>query len=335
MGPGSECDAATPNAQLMIQSVSSLLHTAAVLAPPSTCGRAVPRRIFHSRDSEAPVVIDLRPSAEYEAGHLAGSASLPVASLQRLLYELPPPGEWPLTLIGAKDELATARDLLQPKGWDAVELDASDPATWACDGHVTQLEEGATSASTLRPNSFLASVLSSVEMPAAPGAAIDLGCGSGRDAVAMALRLGPAWRVLGLDNHGMALERAATLARDHATTAEFHDVNMRRPGFSCAELVEGAPVLLVHGCRFLHRPLLETLPALLAPGGLFVYSHFVDPDDGPPLAPPFRAGRRLTRGELRRTLGEAQGFEVLVDEVGEMLTRGLWVAAQFYAARRR
>ena len=64
-----------------------------------------------------------------------------------------------------------------------------------------------------------------------------------------------------------------------------------------------------------------------------MYSHFIDPIDGPPLAPPFRPSRRLQRGELRHLMGEDAGFEVLCDATGEMITRGTWVPAVFFAAR--
>ena len=46
--------------------------------------------------------------------------------------------------------------------------------------------------------------------------AADLGCGGGRDAVHLAEVLrarAPSWRVLGLDNHRAALERAEALGR--------------------------------------------------------------------------------------------------------------------------
>ena len=51
--------------------------------------------------------------------HLAGASSLPLDDLASELYTLPPPGEWPLTLLGSREEIAQAQDLLAPKGWSA------------------------------------------------------------------------------------------------------------------------------------------------------------------------------------------------------------------------
>lgn len=44
------------------------------------------------------------------------------------------------------------------------------------------------------------------------GVVLDLGCGSGRDTVYMAQHLPPGTRVIGVDNHSLALERGARLA---------------------------------------------------------------------------------------------------------------------------
>jgi rhodanese-related sulfurtransferase len=44
------------------------------------------------RDGEV-TVLDVRPRAEYEAGHIAGARSLPLAELEERLRDLPPDGE--------------------------------------------------------------------------------------------------------------------------------------------------------------------------------------------------------------------------------------------------
>lgn len=44
------------------------------------------------------------------------------------------------------------------------------------------------------------------------GVVLDLGCGSGRDTVYMAQHLPPGTRVIGVDNHSLALDRGARLA---------------------------------------------------------------------------------------------------------------------------
>ncbi len=318
----------------LLAALSLLVRPAASLRLPTPANPiSSPIRSFAT--GEPPVLIDLRSAAAFASGHLAGATSLPVSALRERLYELPPPGEWPLTILGDARELAEARALLSPKGWTFVEaIDAERADTWSG----ADVETGGVSAPSWRPNSFLAAVLREIEPPRGEAAvAVDVGCGSGRDAVAMALRLGGSWRVYGVDNHDGALQRGRALSRESGAGVDFVNLELRKPPAldELAGLGGGAPLRLLHGCRFLHRPLLEAAPSLLAAGGLVVYSHFEDPSDGPPLAPPYRPGRRLQRGELRALLGEERGFDVLCDAQGEMLTRGVWVPAQFYAARRR
>ena len=69
---------------------------------------------------------------------------------------------------------------------------------------------GPDSAPLLRPNAFLASALRQVDLPEA-GAAIDVGCGSGRDAVFLAQTLGDMWETTGVDNHKGALGAGAAI----------------------------------------------------------------------------------------------------------------------------
>ena len=63
------------------------------------------KRSFVSARAMPGVVIDLRPNADFANGHFAGSTSLPVSFLRERMFELPPPGEWPLTLVGSAADL--------------------------------------------------------------------------------------------------------------------------------------------------------------------------------------------------------------------------------------
>ena len=142
------------------------------------------RRSFTPPD-EPPVVVDLRPRAEFRACHLQGSASVPADELSALLYTLPPPAEWPVTLLGTREQLAEAQALLQPKGWSAKELLVERTSELERLGPTTAGDDSAaTGPPTWRPNSFLAAVLRSQQLASPPaGLVVDVGCGSGRDAV--------------------------------------------------------------------------------------------------------------------------------------------------------
>ena len=299
------------------------------------------RRTFTPPD-EPSVLLDLRPREAFASCHLEGSSSLPLEELATELFTLPPPGEWPMTLVGSREQIAQAQALLQPKGWTAAELEAADASSLQRHGATV---EGHESAPTWRPNSFLAAVLRSQPVMPPTGVAVDVGCGSGRDAVHLRQELGEGWSVVGVDNHGGALDRGRQLAQSCGQDVVYTNANVRKQKLAECVIESLAPhrtgadgtseegkLQLVHGCRFLHLPLLENLEESLATGGLLIWSTFLEGCEK--IAPPFKPSRRLNRGQLRELCGEASGFEVLCDEQGELLTRGKWVPAQFYAARR-
>ena len=103
---------------------------------------------------------------------------------------------------------------------------------------------------------------------AALGPVVDLACGRGRNALAIAEHGIP---VLGVD-------RSAELLAELCVAARSRQLEVRA---ACADL-ESAPALpLAAGrcgaivvCRYLHRPLAPALAALLAPGGWLLYETF-------------------------------------------------------------
>ncbi|MDT0269626.1 class I SAM-dependent methyltransferase [Streptomyces sp. DSM 44915] len=119
-----------------------------------------------------------------------------------------------------------------------------------------------------RPNVRLTEAVTGL----APGAALDLGCGPGGDALWLA---GRGWRVTAVDVSAVAVERLAALARAHGRhdriTVERHDL---------AESFPTGPFDLV-SAHYLHTPLdldraavLRAAAHALTPGGrLLVVDH--------------------------------------------------------------
>ncbi len=69
------------------------------------------------------VVLDVRPREEYEAGHIAGAVSLPLAELRRRLADLPAGKKVVAYCRGPYCVLAAeAVNLLRQRGFDAVRL---------------------------------------------------------------------------------------------------------------------------------------------------------------------------------------------------------------------
>jgi len=310
---------------------------------------------------EAPLV-DVRPFEAFEAGHVVGSTSIPLTELQERSYELPAPFEAPLRLCcSTPQDLNAAHGLLSGLGWKVlpsftVDLaEAPTPADEApCWWRGVEWVAGGDSTACWRPSSFLESCVSEimpglgsrlaasahgglVEEGSRRRVALDLGCGSGRDAVFIAKALGPDWTVVGIDNHGAALERAHRLAQVEgvASRTQWLRLNLRKPA-TMEGLSHDFGADLVHGCRFLDRRLITLArDSLVNPGGIFIWSTFMEGEKN--LAPPFRPSRRLFPGELKHLFTDPNcplAYDVLRDEVGVLNTRQKDVPASFFAARR-
>jgi SAM-dependent methyltransferase len=99
--------------------------------------------------------------------------------------------------------------------------------------------------------------------------ALELACGTGRDAVYLASR---GWRVVGVDWLADALERAAGLAERCAAAIE--PIEWRAIDLEAADVRIGQKFDLITCFRFLHRPLIPRLGEWLTPGGVVVYETF-------------------------------------------------------------
>lgn len=106
-------------------------------------------------------------------------------------------------------------------------------------------------------------LLSLLELP--PGKALDLGCGTGRDAVALAMR---GWSVTAVDRLPDALDRARSLAELHGVTLDLRVVDIDK------EPLPVGPFDLVTAFRYL--PDLEIMAEAVAPSGSLVVETFTD-----------------------------------------------------------
>ena len=117
--------------------------------------------------------------------------------------------------------------------------------------------------STGTPSAWLLRHLPAVRATAALGPALDVACGRGRNARALAAQ---GHAVVGVDRnaaHLRELARAAPVACVRADLETGHGLPFAAGRF-------GAVLVF----RYLHRPLLPELAALLVPGGLLVYETF-------------------------------------------------------------
>ena len=273
-------------------------------------------------------VVDIRSPAEFAMGHLPGATSIPLALLPEALCALPPrdtPEPPCVTVVGgaAEDVEAARRHIASAKY--AVQAYAY--------GYVVPpaLCSTAPSRRLWAPNATLAAHVAAVEARLAaagtPRTALDVACGSGRDAVFLALR---GWaRVRAVDSNARLIGCARVLAQLEGVPSgslELVDEDVTQYYSDSDSGNNTRTYALVHVARFLDRrmfvPRAErgeewsekeravlSIPDAVAPGGFVLFHTFTEPS-----TKPRKAKHVLRRGELAHVFGDTLGWHVLVHE---------------------
>ncbi len=197
--------------------------------------------------------LDPRTASEFDAAPIGHAVNIPLGQLSARTHELPPRSET-IRVVGPAELAHTPGDWLTENGREAQVARDWRPGN-SRRGRLWQ------------PNAFLSTVLD--QLP--PGKALDLGCGSGRDAVAMAAC---GWSVLAADVLPSALERGRDLAArylpaDCTTNIEWLEADVERT------LPDGEFDLILLA-RFLPKARMPELPGLLAAGGHLAVEAFTD-----------------------------------------------------------
>jgi len=240
--------------------------------------------------------LDLRGAAEFARGHLPGAGNLPLAELAGRKQELPPPGT-PLFLVGGELAAAGLARLGASGRWPLA-WSEEPPASWPATALVRDPPSP-----LWGPNPWLAAQAARLR-PA--GRVLDLGMGSGRNAVWLA---GRGFALSGIDRLPEAVASAEALARRHGVPLAARVGDARDPGALAPGGWDG--ILLID---YFERSLLPRLPAALAPGGLLIVETFLRAQTAPG-GRPRRARWLLEPGELAASCAGA--LEILALAEGE------------------
>ncbi|CAK9023337.1 unnamed protein product [Durusdinium trenchii] len=250
------------------------------------------------------LILDVRPEEDFLRGHLRGAYNVPWADMASRGFELPTRST-PFTVCCAEEDLDEIQEWFdsRTKPWMATvqpvpeELPEEGPSAV---GHflfsVSPL---------LEDSEYLLEELRMRHLPEVPKA-LDVGCGSGREAILLATR---GWKVTALDRDQRALDRLGTLAERQGCNEICGSVccTLADSGDLLAAVEELGHFQLVMVNRHLHRPTLLEIVDLLAPGGLLLFHTFMEGCSHP------KDPEHLLRpGELSRTFGNA--LELLRDE---------------------
>lgn len=256
-------------------------------------------------------LIDLRGGKTFRAAHLRGAVSVPRIVLERRLFLLPPRPR-ALCLLHPKIEVAQeAATLLRERGWRDVSWSTEMPRTIGLEW----IEEGDTSARLWEPTPFLEDAAEL--MPRGDARALDLACGSGRNAAYLAL-LG--WEAFGVDLLPDALQQARILSRASRAKVGFHVADLTTPAAIARWLAPGSWDALL--CfRYLDRALFPAMRRAVRPGGCVVMETFLE-EQARVHGKPSRPAHLLRPGELHEVFRD---WEILlwregVDESGNFFS---------------
>jgi tellurite methyltransferase len=232
-------------------------------------------------------LLDPREADDAAKRPIAQTVNIPFSELPRRVHELPPRGQE----VGVVGPAPLAREViawLTRNGRRGVAVDAlalQDPVDGAEIGYLWE------------PNSFLCEML-----PQLSGRfALELACGTGRDAVFMSAC---GWDVTAVDVLPDALSRARELAARYAPA-------LRSIRWVEMDLEAAAPEFaqdfdLIAVFRYLHRPLFARFGDWLRPGGSLLHETFTTVHRQR-YGRPARDAHVLQPGELPELL---KGFEV-------------------------
>ncbi|MCF6299213.1 MAG: methyltransferase domain-containing protein [Thiomicrorhabdus sp.] len=263
---------------------------------------------------QADGILDLRTSAEYQAGHLKGATWLPWDVLPDSLNELPAtPAS--LFLVGSKPAIETASVFLDLKGYKVngslVIEDDKTMQKWA-EKLSDQVVSGRESKQLWSPTPLLKEWLNLLEERGInPKAlkprltALDIGCGGGRDAVFLAKH---GIQVLGIDQEARVLKRAKQLASRTGASVKFKCCDLKKVGCFPTSLFDVITVV-----RYLNRDLFSKIDTALSPGGYLIYQTFAEGAEafGSPKNPNFI----LAHDELRKVFSD---YQIIVDRIDKL-----------------
>ena len=258
-----------------------------------------------SNKSDGTLILDVRPEATFETCHRRGAVNIPLESLANRIHELPPRDRRLTVFDTCRTRASWARSRLRARG--RSKIDVVHGESWLAAGPTAF---GPSHDRLWEPHGLL---IEGIEVArrlwgtVEGRTALDIACGSGRDAAYLALA---GFSVTGWDVLPDALERCRETARRCGTSVrtECRDVEREAASQTVSDpVIEASRYDLICCFNFLHRPLLPWIARGVRPGGLVVYETFVHPQREM-FGKPRRDAHLLTPGELR---GYFEGWDVL------------------------
>lgn len=254
------------------------------------------------------IVIDIRPQTEFLQGHKQGSVPFDgVASLSERQYELPEPQQ-AMVIVHDTTQTMDLQEWVQAKGYSKVQLQLWSEAFEQQLKQAHAFATGQSLAYAWCPSSVVDYFVNNLALPddARCRQGLDIGCGSGRDLVYLAMQ---GWQMKGIDLRLEMLEKAQALATRQQVSITTWQRDCEQLEDPLSDLAD-ASVGLINVARYLHRPLFPVFRRLLAPQGYLIYHTFMQGCEafGSPKNPRFL----LAPNELATIFSD---YQILLNEV--------------------
>ena len=255
-----------------------------------------------STKSDGTLIMDVRPEDAFEKCHRLGTVNIPLESLFIRIHELPPRDRGLTVFDTCQTRASWARSWLRARGRSRIDVVHGE--AWLAAGPTAC---GPSHDRLWEPHGLLIEAVEAARRlwgSVEGRTALDIACGSGRDAAYLALA---GFSVTGWDVLPDALDRCreTALRCGASVRTECRDVE-REP------TIIGSRYDLIWCFNFLHRPLLPSILGGVRDGGLVVYETFVHPQREM-FGKPRRDAHLLKPGELR---GHFDEWDLLISREG-------------------
>lgn len=247
-------------------------------------------------------LLDVRTKLEFEQGHYKAAANIPLSQISERVHEFPN-RNIPLRVCVNQENCQEAIASIKQKGYQIQNLLVWNDSVKNKLNELNLLESGNQKNRIWQPARVVEYFQSQWGHHINKGIALDLACGTGRDATYLATQ---GWQVTAIDYLSNSLSKAQELAghqgvkiQTHCLDLEDKEIAIELPAFNLTTVV-----------RYLHRPLFPWIDRHLAKNGFLVYQTFLEGSEkfGQPKRPRFL----LKYGELAKAFSH---YRILLDEV--------------------
>ena len=250
-----------------------------------------------------PPILDVRDTASYERLHRTGAVNIPLEELGRRMHELPP-RDAPLVIFDVdQGRSMTAAERLRAAERNVAQVACGD--AWL---HAGPTQTGSSSDRLWSPHAIIREAVKQARRvwgDVSGRRALDIACGTGRDAVYLAMQ---GFEVDAWDILPDALERCDDLASRNRVSVRTACRDVEATG----QIISPEAYDLIICVNFLHRPLMPQIAGGVRTGGLIAYETFVEPQRER-FGKPAREVHVLKKGELPKWF---EGWDILASREG-------------------